>query len=270
MGVQSGGQTPESKPGGKKSIDDCPTCGAPVSPFITKCPFCNADVKKRSWWRAKKLRARSRIRRVKDGTGRVTRASKKAAEQSRLSTQTPYAVGFLILANIFTYLAFDVRGDLFTDPGAFAVDAVRNGEWERLITYQFLHTGILELLFGLILLVIFAIMVEQRYGHFMALGIYLLSGIGGGLLAIAVNSGGVTAGSLVSTLGLMGAWLVAIYRPLPEDRQYPMPAALLIVSAIFLLGLLQDGIDVWTLVGGLVTGVVIAATAELIRWRRVV
>ncbi len=268
--MKSGGQTPESKPEGKRSIDDCPTCGAPVSPFITKCPFCNADVSKRSWWRARKLRARSRIRHMKDGTGRVTRASKKAAEQSRLSARTPYAVGFLVLANIFAYLAFDVRGDLFTDPGAFAVDSVRAGEWERLITYQFLHTGILELLFGLILLVIFAIVVEQRYGHFMALGIYLLSGVGGGLLAIAVNSGGVTAGSLASTLGLMGAWLVAIYRPLPGEKPYPLPAALLIVSAIFLLGLLQDGIDAWTLAGGLVTGVVIAAAAELIRRPRAV
>ena len=268
MGIQSEGQRPERTPKRKKSIDDCPTCGAPVSPFITKCPFCGADVAKRSWWRAHKLRARSRLRQVRDRRDRIGRASKQAAARTRLSSRTPYAVGFLIIANIFAYLAFDVRGDLFTDPGALSVAAVRAGEWGRLITYQFLHTGILELLFSLILLGIFAILVEDHYGHFPTLAIYLVAGVGGGLLAVAVGAGGVAAGSMVSTLGLMGAWLVALVRPLPDEGSYPLRAGLLMVAVIFVFGLLQEGINAWTLAGGLAAGAMTAMAIELIRTRR--
>lgn len=268
MGVQSEDQPPETSSGNKRSIDDCPTCGAPVSPFVTKCPYCGADVSRRSWWRARKLRFRGRMRRFREHKSRASRTSRRAVAQAGLTSQTPYAVGFLIVANIFAYISFDVRGDLFNDPGAFSAGAVRAGEWGRLITYQFLHTGILELLFSLILLAIFAVLVEQRFGHVAALGCYLISGIGGGLLAVAVGSGGVAAGSLASTLGLMGAWVVTLTRSQPLERQYPLSAGLLLVAVVLLFGLIQEGMDAWALIGGLVTGALFVTGYLLLGSRR--
>lgn len=272
----------------RRPAEECPTCGAPVSPFVTECPFCGADVTKRSAMRARRLRWRSRlrgtdVRRMASAERRTERQAAKAERRAERAerrhsfagasfpglsegTETPWAVGGLLLANIFGFIAF--HGSLTDDPGALDVSQVKDGEWWRLLSYQFLHSGLLELIFSLLLLGLFATLVERRYGHLQTLLIYLLSGIGGGLVAVAINSGVVSAGSTVSTFGLMGAWLVAISRPEPLEQGYPLRAGLLVTAILLLYGAVQPGIDVWAQVGGLATGAALAALLELGRRRR--
>lgn len=268
MSANGEGSSQRSSEGKRPSISDCPTCGAPLSPFITECPFCGSNVSKRSKLRAFRLRLRSRVRNARQRRRQIPTIKRPRLARTRPRTGTPYAVGFLMLANIFGYLAFDARSDLFTDPGALSSEAVRAGEVSRLITYQFLHTGVLELIFSLLMLLVFASAVEGRFGHFVALSCYLAAGVGGGLLAVAVGTNGAVAGSLVSTVGLMGAWLVMTVRPLHHEQAYPLPAALFIIAIIFLYGLLQEGVDAWALLGGLVCGTGLALAADYHSRRR--
>ena len=170
------------------------------------------------------------------------------------------------MANLFGYLAFSARGDLFSDPGALSVSAVKEGELWRLVTYQFLHSGIFELIFSLFLLVLFAVLVEQRYGRRATALCYLLSGTVGGLVAVAVNSGVVAAGSTVSTFGLIGMWLVMNSRPRSYERQYPVYAGLTLAGLLMLYGALQGGIELWSQVGGLATGVCCGVVAERVSY----
>jgi membrane associated rhomboid family serine protease len=54
-------------------------------------------------------------------------------------------------------------------------------EWMTLITYQFLHGGILHLFFNMLFLWVFGDNVEDAMGHLMFLAFYLLCGVAGGL-----------------------------------------------------------------------------------------
>lgn len=263
----------------KTKTGECPTCGAPVSPFVTECPFCGTDVRRRARFTAARLRLRRRLKGLSPKRlGRQSLAERRESpfprgrgrSAPRLDPSTPYAVGILLIANLFAYLVFDARGDLISDPGALSVPAVKDGEFWRLITFQFLHTGIFELIFNLFLLVLFAVLVEQRYGHLAAVACYLIAGVAGGLVAVAIDSNIVAAGSTVSTFGLMGTWLVMISRPRALEHHYPLGAGLIVVGLLLLYGALQDGIDLWSQVGGLAAGLAFGAVVDRLQMRRLV
>ena len=56
--------------------------------------------------------------------------------------------------------------------------------WDRfsVVTYQFMHAGLIHLLGNLLLILIFGAAVERRVGSVYLLGIYLISGIGAALI----------------------------------------------------------------------------------------
>lgn len=63
-----------------------------------------------------------------------------------------------------------------------AAKAILSGQVWRLITFQFLHTGLLHLIFNLFVIFFFGRMIEPALGSRRYLGYYLLSGVGGGAL----------------------------------------------------------------------------------------
>ena len=98
-----------------------------------------------------------------------------------------------------------ISGSFIFDLGANDVNLVKNGEIYRLITHMFLHGGIIHIFFNMYSLYIVGPRVEDFYGKWKFLIIYLFSGLSGGLLSIAMNSSGVGASSAI--FGLFGALL---------------------------------------------------------------
>jgi membrane associated rhomboid family serine protease len=148
--------------------------------------------------------------------------------------------------------------------GALAVPA-----WLTLITYQFLHGGILHLFFNMLFLWVFGDNVEDAMGHVRFLVFYLLSGVAGGLAHAffmassslpLVGASGAIAGVIAAYLMLhprVRVWVLA-FRILPLR----LPAAVVLGvwalwQVVMVVAATNDGTAWWAHVGGLAAGAVL-------------
>ncbi|HEX6000975.1 MAG TPA: rhomboid family intramembrane serine protease [Hyphomicrobiaceae bacterium] len=198
----------------------------------------------------------------------------------------------LIAANVIVFLlqlAGDpVRGDaamasfalipseLFHNPTAYGSDAapaqsLAVPEWATLITYQFLHGGVLHLASNMLFLWVFGDNVEDALGHLRFLVFYLLCGVAGGLAHALfvpssplplVGASGAIAGVIAAYLMLhprVRVWVLA-FRILP--LRVPASVVLGIWAATQLVMVLPgfihaDEVAWWAHVGGLAAGAVL-------------
>ena len=146
---------------------------------------------------------------------------------------------------------------------------------------MFLHGGWLHLLGNMLFLFVFGRSIEDRFGHFPFLLLYLVSGIAAALAQIIVNSGSrvPTIGASGAIAGVLGAYFVCY----PGARITTLiPLFILFwtveLPAILLLGywfLIQflagfqmlsiqtataGGVAWWAHIGGFVTGALLALT----------
>ena len=83
---------------------------------------------------------------------------------------------------------------------------VAGNQWWRLFTAQFLHIGVLHLVSNAVIIYYMGQYMEPVLGHLRFLLVYLLSGIGGNLLSLALGSDKViSAGASTALFGLFGA-----------------------------------------------------------------
>ncbi len=127
------------------------------------------------------------------------------------------------------------------------------------ITYQFLHGGMLHLAFNMLALFFFGPRLEARLGGARFLGLYLVSGIGGALLSFITPTVGIIGAS-----GAVFGILLAFARYYPRERIYiwgilPIESRVLVVLlAVFSLwagfGGTQDNVAHFAHLGGFVGG----------------
>jgi len=96
-------------------------------------------------------------------------------------------------------------------------DLVFQGDYFALITSMFLHGGIAHIIGNMVFLYIFGDNIEDRYGHFKYLILYLFWGIAAGLIhsfyAVSVGGGEIPAvGASGAISGVLGAYLVLFPR----------------------------------------------------------
>lgn len=89
---------------------------------------------------------------------------------------------------------------------------VLNGEWWRLLSYQFMHGGISHLLMNLFALIWFGKYAENVYGTRLFLLIFFASGVFSGLAQVLVDPSGQAVGASGAILGVFGAGLAATLR----------------------------------------------------------
>ena len=142
-----------------------------------------------------------------------------------------------------------------------------------LISYMFLHGGVLHLLGNMWFLHIFGDNVEDRLGSFNYLIFYLLAGLISGLCHLLLNlqSTAPTIGASGAIAGVMGAYLI-LY---PHSKILTLIPIIIIpwfveIPAVFFLGLwfamqllnayfsvgMSTGIAWWAHIGGFVFGIV--------------
>lgn len=100
-------------------------------------------------------------------------------------------IGIIGLILIVANIAFSYKGlvnNLFFDGYKFDVDRILiNKDYKRLITSGFLHVSWSHLIFNMISLYAFSGLLELHLGHFFFLLIYIISLIGGNLLALFIH-----------------------------------------------------------------------------------
>lgn len=132
--------------------------------------------------------------------------------------------------------------------------AVAHGQWYRLVTAAFLHFEIFHIGFNMYALYIFGPPLEAALGRMRFVVLYLLAGIGGSVLSLALGPIGETAaGASGAIFGLFGAlYIVARHRNLATNGI----AITIVANLIFTFAI--PNIDWRGHVGGLIVGSVIA------------
>jgi rhomboid protease GluP len=140
--------------------------------------------------------------------------------------------------------------------GAKYTPLILQGQWWRLLTAGFVHIGIQHLVINMITLYFLGMYVEQIFGHWKMLAIYLISIVTGNLLSMLFQPiQGVSAGASTGLFGLFGSFIMLgiVYRQNPLIRQM---ARQFLILVIFNIGadLFIPGVDLAGHLGGLIGG----------------
>lgn len=201
---------------------------------------------------------------------------RKREEERKISyrAKTPFLTYALIAVNILVagliYL-YSMRSgqsysDLLTVFGAKVNSSIMNGEYWRLITPVFLHSGTVHLLINCYSLYVIGITVERVFGHLKFALIYFFAGLMGCIFSFmfSINPGVGASGAI---FGLMGALLFfGLERP-ALFRAYFGYSVIATIVVNLAYGFSRSGIDNYAHLGGLVggffaTGAVNAAAAR--------
>ncbi len=102
-------------------------------------------------------------------------------------------------------------GGVLNDFGALVPSLVRSGQWWRLVTFNFLHIGLMHLIFNSSALFYIGPQVEGIFGSQKFVFAYVATGIGSGIASLLFLPSG-TAGASGAIFGLIGLMAVYGYR----------------------------------------------------------
>jgi membrane associated rhomboid family serine protease len=167
----------------------CPDCMTPT-PVGMRCPEC--------------ARQKTRVTRGAVGPGRY---------------DAP-ATYVLIAINVAAYLAEIAGGGGGLGPGASPLlldfglygPFVAEGEWYRLLTSGFLHTGLIHIGFNMFALYFLGRMLEPAIGTPRFVAVYLVSLFGGAFGALLLDPNALTVGASGAIFGIFGAAFVIARR----------------------------------------------------------
>ncbi|HEX9281351.1 MAG TPA: rhomboid family intramembrane serine protease [Candidatus Udaeobacter sp.] len=206
------------------------------------------------------------------------RADQDIAPSSRRSQlRSAPAVLVLILVNVLVFL-FEISFGDWNDPnvlhGIGAVEpyaVVAQGEYWRLITALFLHSGFLHLAFNLFALYVLGPPLERSIGTIRFIACYLISGLASSAGVVALSEVGlVQIGQLIGAsgcvMGVVGAWAGFLL------RHHHAPFAKQRLANIGLIVAIQIAFDlstpqvsmaahIWGLVAGFFLGLLLAPRA---------
>lgn len=134
------------------------------------------------------------------------------------------------------------------------------GQYWRLITSSFLHIGIVHLAVNMWCLWRLGRMLEKLLGFFSTIGVYLLTGIGAGLLSLSWDPMRVSAGASGAIFGIVGVLISMLYTAkldIPSDRLSKLRSYVTRLALYNLLYGLLGHVDNMAHLGGLVTGLII-------------
>jgi len=138
---------------------------------------------------------------------------------------------YLLLGiNCAVYLWMVLRGVSPSEPtprdlihfGAAQASLILHGQWYRLVTATFVHVGLLHISTNMWCLWNLGLLGEPLLGPFGLVAVYLLTGVAGNLLSLAVNvairDNAVGAGASGAVFGLAGILIVLL-----SNRKLPIP-----------------------------------------------
>ncbi|MDR3679949.1 MAG: rhomboid family intramembrane serine protease [Flavipsychrobacter sp.] len=136
--------------------------------------------------------------------------------------------------------------------------AILHGDWWRLLTYMFLHSGGMHLLMNTIALLYIGMFLEPLLGKFRFAAAYLLTGVCAGLLSIAMHPFSVGVGASGAIFGLYGVFFSMLTtRHIQKTMKKTMLRSILFFIVFNLFAGIQGNIDNAAHIGGLVSGIVI-------------
>ncbi len=229
---------------GRQSIL-CPNCRKLVSTDGSPCPYCGLR-NPGSRWKNNFLTSG-----VLEGdlTRNITIACTVMFVLSILVSRT--SIRFSL--NPFGFLSPSGRALLLMGAtGTIPIDTFHR--WWTLLSANYLHGGLLHILFNMIALRQITPLVVQEYGTYRTFSIYTISGVGGFLLTYLAGTS-LTLGASAALCGIIGA---ALYYGKSRGGYFGQAVYQQVIGwviAIFAFGFLVPGIDNWAHGGGLACGI---------------
>ena len=200
---------------------------------------------------------------VTDNIHKQNESKSKIAEKI-FSFKKPIITYSIIFICVLVFILMYVLGNGSTDNytlllfGANLDALTKNGDYYRLFTSMFLHIGIMHLLCNMYSLYIIGKEVENVFGKWKYLVIYILSGIAGSILSLAFNHNTICAGASGAIFGLLGALLYFGYYYRPYLGATLTRSIIPVIAINLIIGFLDSGIDNSAHIGGLVGGLLVA------------
>ena len=193
------------------------------------------------------------------------------ANRRRALARQPWVSYALVLVNVVVWLLTLATGaallqapaDKMLVWGGNAASEVQRGEWWRLLTAVFLHSGLMHLAMNMAALLCTGPTVERVYGSRRFLLLYLGAGLAGSALSMHFSAQQATAvGASGAVFGIAGALLVAALRHrrfLPTMLSYYTLGGIgLLLLDAMLRGFGSERVDNAAHVGGILTGCLLA------------
>jgi membrane associated rhomboid family serine protease len=202
-------------------------------------------------------------------SGRTSTPRRVARRTGRSLTATGPVVTFaLIGVNVAVFLLellmggqLNGTGNWLYEHGVLFGPAVANGDWWRLGTAMFLHYGILHLGLNMLVLWFIGPALEDYFGHWRYLLVYLVSGLAGSAGALIWSPNALTVGASGAIWGLMGAAVVLEARRIYVFGGQAM--GLVVFNLIFTL--LVPGVSIGGHVAGGIGGALCALAFSSLR-----
>ncbi|KAJ6734973.1 RHOMBOID PROTEASE [Salix purpurea] len=238
------------------AFDDEPTEENPIVKPISVSKESRRDSEER-------LRSFRKLRNKDVGSG----SRRSEALEQNCETSDFYLIGTLASINIAVFLfeiASPVRNSefaLFSLPllyGAKINDLILVGEWWRLVTPMFLHSGAFHVVLGSWSLLTFGPEVCRGYGSITFFLIYVLGGISGNLTSF-LHTPEPAVGGTGPVFAIIGAWLIYQNQNKDviskDDFDRMFQKAVITTGVSFILSHFGP-IDDWTHLGAVLTGIV--------------
>jgi rhomboid protease GluP len=141
--------------------------------------------------------------------------------------------------------------------GANAPALVRDGQWFRLFSANFLHLNVMHVYMNAIALFSVGLILEKLAGHRRFICIYLFSALGGALTSALVAQTAFSVGASTAIFGLLGSLAVLNWKysmQLPSGFRQPTAWWIFIVALNVVLAALVPAIDIGAHAGGALAG----------------
>lgn len=170
--------------------------------------------------------------------------------------KNPIITKILLFINLVMFILSFVLGKdymvaLFANYGP----AVEFGQIYRLFSSIFLHVSIFHFIFNMYALYIIGPQIENFFGKWRYLIIYLGSGLIGNLLSLAFNLGTFSLGASGAIFGLLGSLLYFGYHYRVYLDSVIKSQIIPLIAMNLLIGFMSTGIDNAAHIGGLIGGV---------------
>jgi|GEM_PF-562173 len=173
----------------------------------------------------------------------------------------------LIDLNIFYFLLIGVAGAGFFPYNLSGFEylgmnatnhTLTQGQWWRLLSYQFMHAGFMHLIGNMFALLMIGVYLEPLLGKIRFLIFYLVCGVMGGLLSLYMHPFSGSVGASGAIFGMYGVFVALLTSSLIERhaRKAIFSTLLFFIGFQLLMGL-KGNIDNSAHIGGLVTGCIL-------------
>lgn len=194
-------------------------------------------------------------------TGDINKHNKEDATRVEkiFKPKIPIMTYILIAINIVIYIfgVFFTNYDVFLNVFSIHGPSIRAGQYYRLLTGIFIHSGIFHILFNCYALYILGSQIESFFGKVKFTIIYFFSGLIGALFSMTFGGNYASVGASGAIFGLMGSLLYFGYYYRVYLGNVVKSQIIPLIVANLVIGFISPGIDNYAHIGGLLGGILI-------------